>query len=167
MEWASDLIFSYEETPESPELQVGQEFMRIAIHELTYEQGLLSFGVYLSAMLPTATTMRYERLEDAFVFIVADMDRGQSLATNTQNEFMYMPPGSESPTNLIHNLPFPMQPPGKLEGGAYRGAWVSVTLALQAPFPKHTPNLFIHAAFENYFSNVVGIDLLRREPVVY
>ena len=167
MDWASDIIFSYQEVPESPELKVGEEFLRLDISELSYEEGLLQFGVFLSAMLPTATALRYQRLEEAFVLVVSDMDRGECIAVKSRNDFFRVEPGSESPTNLLSNPPFPLDGRGKNEPGAYRGAWVSATLALQTPYPRHAPNIFVHAVMENYFSNVVGIDLLRKETVVY
>jgi hypothetical protein len=167
MEWATQIIFTYEEVPESPNLEIGREFLRLSAGDMSYQNGLFQCGIFLSAMLPTATALRYERLEEAFVLVLADMDRGESISVRTRNDFYKLPPGSESPTNLISNLPFPLNEADRKAGGAYRGAWINATLAVATPFPKHVPNLFIHAVMENYVSNVVGMDLIKNQTVNY
>lgn len=167
MNWSQDIIFTYEEVPQSPEIVLGSEFLKITVGELSYAENQLAFSVFLSAMVPTAAALRYERLEEAMVFVVSDVDRGTSYAARSRNEFVMIPEGSESPTNLLSNPPFPLTDSKAGSQGAYRGVWVSASFSQETAFPKRVPSIFVHAVFENFSSNVVGIDLRDLKTVNY
>jgi len=99
--------------------------------------------------------------------VLSDMDRGECLSIRSFNSFIRFAPDSRGDTNLLSNPPFPLPSTKSPVLGAYRGGWVSATLSLNTPFPKHAPNMFIHAVLENNLSNVVGLDLHKKEVVFF
>lgn len=166
-EFADEVVFTYEEHELSPDIALGRDFLKLHINDLVYEEGVLGFGIYLTAMLPTATAMRYQDLEEGFVFVFSDTGQKTSLALKSQNDFAEIDSEDQNVTNLIANVPFPLPDPSATADGAFRGCWINAGINLKIAFPKQAPSLFVHAIFENYHSNVVAIDVANSITVTF
>ena len=161
------LIFDYNEMPASPKFEPGKDLIRLSASGITYSDGMARFDVHLTAMLPGHIADRYHSLAEAFVLVLSDPAQRRSLTCRTVNDFVRYPPGTQPDHNLRAEPPFPPHPLDEKPQGGFQGCWINTTLSCRTPYPTRSPSLFVHAVLELATSNVVGLDLVGLQPVIY
>lgn len=159
--------FVLDDVPESPELDEGREFIRLAVSDLSYANGRVSLKFHIAYMFPNALTVRYHDVYQALVLVVSDVDRQDCFSTNFVSDAYVPAPGVALRSNLI-TPPDPALPmPTERELERLDGGWVNGDLSFDAPHPRSRPSVFMHAVLENYVSNSVGLDLYDRKAIIY
>ena len=165
MQYSLSKRLNYNKEEASPEVQVRSEFIKLAVSNLAYSEGSVSFRFHVSTMLPSSLTIRYNWPEEALVLVCNDIDQQDGFSTNFASQLFYRP--SRPSSNLKTPPPLTLPEPTADELVTLSGAWVNGNLSFISPTPKCKPNIFLYIVLENYFSNVVGIDLFDLKCIYY
>ncbi|HZH13607.1 MAG TPA: hypothetical protein VE057_04505 [Archangium sp.] len=157
--------FSFEESPDSPLLQEGQEPIRLAVTALQYTDGRVELELHATYMLPVDVAMRYGNLNEAWVVVVNDVDQRDGFAVSTFNDFVEF--AEPRGPNLQSPPPLPLAPRGSMQSSGFQGGWVNGAMTFQAAPPAHRPSVYLYMVLENYVSNVVGLDLFDQRVVAF
>jgi hypothetical protein len=159
--------FIREELPASPEIIPREEFIKLAISSLSYDDGLVSLKFHISYMFPDSLALRYQYLDEGLVIVVNDVDQQDCLSTNFTSDAYVPSPGTQLGSNLITKPPLSLPVPDEEELKSLSGGWVNGDLSFASPNPRSSPNIFLYIVLENYFSNVVGIDLFDKKAIYF
>ena len=159
--------FIREELPASPEIIPREEFIKLAISSLTYDDGLVSLKFHISYMFPESLALRYQYLNEGLVIVVNDIDQQDCLSTNFTSDAYVPRPGTRLGSNMISTPALSLPPPSKKELETLYGGWLNGDLSFASPNPRSSPNIFLYIVLENYFSNVVGIDLFDKKAIYF
>ncbi len=172
MEFNISRRFVRDELPLSPKLEPRKEFIKSALSDLVYEDGKVAFKFYISYLFPASLVRRYRSIYEALVLVVNDMNRQDCFATNFASAAYRPAPGMAMVGNLT-DPPQTLLPPSRADLKSLSGGWVSGDLSFDSPGTPGTPgtpasvSIYLYVVLENYFSNVVGIDLSEKEIVDY
>jgi hypothetical protein len=167
MEYTLSKRFDLDELPESPELDPRNEFIKLAVSGLTYDDGQVAFQFHVSYLLPDPMVNRYQYPEEALVLVVNDVDHQDCFAANFTSDAYVPAPGTRVGSNLTGAPPQVFAPPTEEELKALSGGFVNGHVSFASPRPSSSPSIFAYIVLENYFSNVVGIDLFNQKAVYF
>jgi hypothetical protein len=167
MEFSISKLFDREELPKSPDLNPREDFIKLAISRLNYEDGTVSFDFHVSFLLPDALANRYRDLDEGLVLVVNDVDHQDCFASNFTSDAYVPAPGTRKGSNMIAGPPKELSPPSDQELNALSGGWINGEVSFESHRPRSSPGIFTYIVLENYFSNVVGIDLFTKKAVYY
>jgi hypothetical protein len=167
MQYTISKRFQREDVPESPDLIPGQEFIKLAVSNLGFDDGQVSLKFHVAYMFTDAMAARYQYLDEALVLVVNDVDHQDCFATNFTSDAYVPAPGTRKGSNLITAPPQGFPPPTQQELDSMSGGWINGYISFDSPRPCTAPSIFIYIVLENYFSNVVGIDLFEKKAVYF
>jgi hypothetical protein len=159
--------FNAEEQPESPEIEPGEEWLKIAVSQLAYGGGRVSFKFHVSYMFTLALFNRYKEVEEGIVLVVNDVNQQDCFSANFTSPAYVPSPGYSMTANLKSKPPLTFPPPSPEEMNDLIGGWVNGEVSFATPAPRFHPSVYLYVVLENYFSNVVALDLLNKEAIYY
>jgi hypothetical protein len=155
--------FSYLGQPESPEIELGKESIRLAVSALSYTQGRVTFKFHARFVFPLEVAERYRHIQEALVLIVHDVDQRDGFAMPTFNDFITYPEGSRDGPNMLTPPALPLPPRGAPVSNHGGGGWVNGAISFASPPPKLRPSIYTYLVLENYVSNVLAFDLVDQK----
>ena len=167
MQYTISKRFEREEVPESPELNPGQEFIKLAVSNLAFDDGQVSLRFHVAYMFTDALVARYQNLDEGLVLVVNDADHQDCFAANFTSDAYVPAPGTQTGSNLLTAPPQAFAPPTQQELDSMTGGWINGYIGFDSPRPRTAPSVFMYIVLENYYSNVVGLDLFNKEAVYY
>ncbi|WP_342376809.1 hypothetical protein NVS55_36320 [Myxococcus stipitatus] len=157
--------FGYSHDPASPEVQLGQENIRLVVSTFTVKDGQVELEFHATAMFPFDVGLRYHSLAEGLVLVVNDVDQRDGFTLRTYNDFIRF--ADDRTVNLTSLPALPLPPRGEPKAASYQGAYVNGVVSFQTVPPVQRPSVFLYLVLENYVSNVVGLDLVTGRAVEF
>lgn len=166
MEITLETPINFFPTPNSPELEAGKQAIALGVGDLSFDAGTVQIVGSVRAQIPLSAATRYRRLKDAFVLVVNDVEQADGGALLLKNDFIEYAREGEGP-NQMDEPALPMPGRGNLEGEGFQGVWLTFTVSFPCAvlIPRYRPSVYLYLVFENYVSNVVGLDLVDKKVV--
>jgi hypothetical protein len=162
--------FDWRQTPQSPPMDPHKESIRLVVTEVRYADHLVQLEFHASFRFPDPVAARYKDLGTALVLVLTDVDNHDGFAVRTIDDFIKYEPGAGPPEdNLKAAPPLPLAPRGDPSAASsYTGGYLNGGIAFESKQdPTHRPSVFLYLVLENFFSNVVGLDLVDQRAVMY
>jgi hypothetical protein len=166
MQFTISKRFIRDELPLSPEIEPRKEFIKLSAGDLAYADGRVALKFYVSYLFPGSLVQRYRFVDEALVLIVNDLNQQDCFATNFTSSAYVPAPGMAMSSNLI-DPPQMLAVPDEEELKSLSGGWINGELSFDSPGTLASVSIYLYVVLENYFSNVVGIDLNEKETVYF
>jgi hypothetical protein len=165
VQYVLDNPFSGDMYPDSPDVDVGKECIRLAVPELSFSAGHVSITFRSRYLFPHELADRYQRAGEAMVLVVNDVEQRDGFSVRTSNDFITYPDGVREGPNLLKDPPLPFPGRGDPRSGVHRGGWMSGWVSFGVLTPVLRPSVFLYLILENHVSNVVALDLVDQRAL--
>lgn len=155
--------------PGSPEVDEKRQSIRITVRDVAFDGQTASFSLAAAFLFPSDVADRYQNVEEAMVIVVHDIEQADGGSVQTKNTFVVPSPDDPGGPNQISEPPLPMPGKGSVAASGFRGGWLDTKLAFPCTVavPRYRPSVYVYLVLENYFSNVIGLDLIDMKAIEF